>query len=106
LQGMAGSLIPVVVSHGEGRAQLAAGAPAVALRYAEPDGRTATRYPRNPNGSPDGLAGVSAANGRVLALMPHPERVHRTVQMSWFAPGYKDASPWQRLFVNARTFVG
>jgi len=104
LQGMAGSIMPVVVSHGEGRAD-GAGGDTVALRFVEPNGEIASRYPRNPNGSPEGLAGVSAASGRVLALMPHPERVHRTVQMSWYPKGSSDASPWQRMFSNARAFV-
>jgi phosphoribosylformylglycinamidine (FGAM) synthase-like amidotransferase family enzyme len=107
LRGMAGSIIPVVVSHGEGRAEFdRPGAVSAPLRYVEPDGARATRYPRNPNGSPDAVAGVSAGHGRILALMPHPERVHRVVQMSWYPTTTDDASPWQRLFENARAFVG
>ena len=114
LADMAGSRMPIVVSHGEGRAEFAAPADATqvhtALRYVLPNGEPALRYPANPNGSPEGLAGVTTADGRFTIMMPHPERTHRTVQMSW-APAdllqqSPDAAPWLRMFRNARRWVG
>jgi phosphoribosylformylglycinamidine synthase len=108
-RGMAGSRIPIAVSHGEGRARFDAAADAgqaiVALRYVEADGRVAERYPANPNGSPLGIAGLTSADGRSTLLMPHPERVHRTVQMSWHPADWGEDSPWQRMFENARAWV-
>ncbi len=109
LAGMAGSRLPLVVSHGEGRAdwggQPMPASARPALRFIESDGRPAHTYPANPNGSPDGLTGFTTDDGRVLILMPHPERVFRRVQMSW-APGGGEDSPWLRVFRNARLFVG
>lgn len=108
LAGMAGSRLPIVVSHGEGRADWGGPVPAsvrAALRYVEPGGEVATRFPANPNGSPDGLTGFASDDGRALILMPHPERVFRRVQMSWAPAGGED-SPWLRIFRNARAFVG
>jgi phosphoribosylformylglycinamidine synthase len=108
--GMAGSRLPIVVSHGEGRAQFADGAVLeranVALRYVDNRGTIATRYPANPNGSPDGLAGVTTADGRFTILMPHPERVFRTTQMSWHPREWGEHSPWLNLFHNARKSLG
>jgi phosphoribosylformylglycinamidine synthase len=109
-RGMAGTRVPIVVSHGEGRARFAPGAdPAqapVALRYVDGRGRPADRYPANPNGSPGGLAGVTTADGRFTILMPHPERGFRTVQFSWHPDGWGEDSPWMRVFRNARVAVG
>jgi phosphoribosylformylglycinamidine synthase len=108
--GMAGSRIPVVVSHGEGRAEFPAGqAPtglAVAMRYVDHHGRPAERYPLNPNGSPQGIAGVATPDGRFTIMMPHPERVFRTLQMSWHPAEWGEDSPWIRMFRNARVWVG
>jgi phosphoribosylformylglycinamidine synthase len=109
LAGMAGSKLPVVVSHGEGRAEFAAGQGGKALatmRYIDNRGATATTYPFNPNGSPDGIAGVTTADGRFTIMMPHPERVFRTVQMSWHPESWGEDSPWMRMFRNARRWVG
>jgi phosphoribosylformylglycinamidine synthase len=110
LRGMAGSRIPVVVAHGEGRVHFADGLNAqrqrACLRYVDAHGRATERFPLNPNGSPGGAAGFSAASGRVTILMPHPERVHRSVQMSWHPGSWGDASPWMRMFRNARVWVG
>jgi phosphoribosylformylglycinamidine synthase len=107
--GMAGSRIPVVVAHGEGRATFARRGDArhagVCLRFVDNDGRATETFPLNPNGSPKGITGVSAADGRVMALMPHPERVFRSVQMSWAPREWGEDSPWMRLFRNARTWV-
>ncbi|HEY2345221.1 MAG TPA: phosphoribosylformylglycinamidine synthase [Xanthomonadaceae bacterium] len=110
LAGMAGSRIPVVVAHGEGRAAFDAeadrAAAKVAVRYVDGAGRIATAYPANPNGSPDAIAGLTSLDGRATLMMPHPERVFRSVQLSWRPPGWGEDSPWMRLFRNARAFVG
>ncbi|AGA33493.1 Phosphoribosylformylglycinamidine synthase, synthetase subunit / Phosphoribosylformylglycinamidine synthase, glutamine amidotransferase subunit [Thioalkalivibrio nitratireducens DSM 14787] len=114
LAGMAGSVLPVVVSHGEGRARFAKGGDLqrlvetrqVALRYVEADGPPAERYPANPNGSPDGVTGFTSADGRVTIMMPHPERVFRTVQHSWHPANWGEDGPWLRMFRNARAWVG
>jgi len=109
LAGMEGSLIPVVVSHGEGRARFASAADAAAARvcavYAEPDGGIAEAYPANPNGCDKGVAALTSDDGRATILMPHPERVFRSVQMSWHPEQWGEDSPWMRLFRNARAFV-
>ncbi|MCX8085921.1 MAG: phosphoribosylformylglycinamidine synthase [Rhodocyclaceae bacterium] len=105
--GMAGSRLPVVVSHGEGRAVFASAArPPIALRYVDHRGAVATRYPANPNGSPEGITGVTTPDGRVTIMMPHPERVFRSVQMSWHPEGLGEDSPWMTMFRNARRWVG
>jgi phosphoribosylformylglycinamidine synthase len=104
---MAGWRLPVVVSHGEGRAEHGGTSrPLTALRYIDRHGAVAQRYPDNPNGSPDGLAGVTTDDGRFTIMMPHPERVHRTVQMSWAGAWEGEASPWMSMFNNARRWVG
>jgi phosphoribosylformylglycinamidine synthase len=107
LAGMAGSRLPVVVSHGEGRAVFAGENQAtVALRYIDNRGAVATTYPYNPNGSPAGIAGVTTLDGRATIMMPHPERTFRTVQMSWHPADLGEDSPWLRMFRNARQWVG
>jgi phosphoribosylformylglycinamidine synthase len=110
LHGMAGSRLPVAVAHGEGRAEFDSpaqrAAARVALRYVEGDGSVATRYPANPNGSPEGITGLTNDDGRVTILMPHPERVFRSVQLSWRPVEWGEASPWLRMFRNARQWVG
>ena len=108
--GMAGSRLPVVVSHGEGRAAFdSAGQQAqalIAMRYIDNAGKPSERYPCNPNGSPAGITGVTTADGRFTIMMPHPERVFRTVQMSWHPENLGEDSPWMRMFRNARRWVG
>ena len=114
LAGMAGALLPVPVAHGEGRAEFDADTHlaeltargAVALQYVEASGQPTESYPKNPNGSVRGLAGVTAADGRVLILMPHPERVFRAVQNSWVDASWGEDGPWLRLFRNARVALG
>ena len=106
--GMAGSRLPIAVAHGEGRAvfsepdQFAAlrDGGGFVLRHVDNHGLPAQRYPANPNGSPEGLAGVCNADGRVLAMMPHPERMVRTVQHSWHPPEWGEHGPWLRMFSN------
>ena len=109
LADMAGSRIPVANAHGEGRAVFgagqSAGAAAVALRYIDATGLPTQRYPENPNGSPGGICGLTTPDGRFTIVMPHPERVRRTVQMSWQPPGLGEDSPWMRMFRNARRWV-
>ncbi len=110
LSPMAGSKLPVVVSHGEGRAEFAAavaqGRVLTALRYIDNRGAVATSYPFNPNGSPDGLAGVTTPDGRFTIMMPHPERTFRSVQMSWHPQGMGDDAPWLEMFRSARRWLG
>jgi phosphoribosylformylglycinamidine synthase len=110
LRGMAGSRIPVAVAHGEGRAQFEPAAAqadvAACLRFVDGHGQPALSHPDNPNGSPAGLTGFTNADGRVTILMPHPERVFRSVQMSWRPPGWGEDSPWMRMFRNARAWLG
>jgi phosphoribosylformylglycinamidine synthase len=108
--GMAGSRMPIAVSHGEGRAQFARAEDAeralVSLRFVDHRGRPTEIYPLNPNGSPHGVTGLTTADGRFNILMPHPERVFRSVQMSWAPRGSGEDSPWMRMFRNARVWVG
>ncbi len=114
LAGMAGSRLPVAVAHGEGRAefgnasqlQALAGSGSVALRYVDNSGAVTERYPANPNGSPQGISGVSSQDGRVTIMMPHPERVFRTVSNSWAPADQGEDSGWMRMFRNARVWVG
>ena len=116
LRGMVGSALPIAIAHGEGRATWLAPASAeqakssIALRYVDPSGQPTERYPYNPNGSPDGVTGVSALNGRVLALMPHPERVTMLSANSWYprneSKSWKGRGPWARMFEEARRWVG
>ena len=108
LRGMAGSRVPVVVAHGEGRAVWTEGEKLrnACLRYVDNRGKPTEAFPLNPNGSPGGVTGFHAADGRVLALMPHPERVFRSVQMSWHPDAWSEDSPWLRIFRNARAWVG
>ena len=110
LAGMAGSRIPVVVSHGEGRAEFGAGQDAgqahIAMRFIDNQGDLASHYPANPNGSPMGITGLTSSDGRATLMMPHPERVFLNRQMSWHPKGAGEFSPWMQLFVNARKWVG
>ncbi len=108
--GMEGSRIPVAVAHGEGYADFSqqgdASQVAVAMRYVDHRGEATERYPFNPNGSPAGITSVTTADGRFTVLMPHMERVHRTATMSWHPEGWGEASPWLRVFRNARRWIG
>ena len=114
---MAGSALPVVVSHGEGRADFAhlglpenpvPGSLHIALQYTDGLGEVTQQYPLNPNGSPQGIAGITTADGRVTIMMPHPERVYRTAQMSWCPEEWKafELGGWYRLFAAARKVLG
>jgi phosphoribosylformylglycinamidine synthase len=114
LDGMAGSVLPIAVAHGEGYAEFTSAQAAeassksglVAYRYVNHDRSVATQYPFNPNGSPFGIAALTNADGRVTITMPHPERSSRYVQNSWRPREAGEHSGWTRLFRNARKFVG
>ena len=108
--GMAGSRMAVATAHGEGRAVFsgsdAQARALVALRFVDNRGAATETYPANPNGSPAGITGLTTADGRFTILMPHPERVFRSVQQSWHPEGSAEDSPWMRIFHNARAWVG
>jgi phosphoribosylformylglycinamidine synthase len=106
--GMAGSRIPVVTAHGEGRAQFDDGTSPqlICMRYIDHQGAPTEVYPYNPSGSPQGITGLTTADGRCTIFMPHPERCHRSVQYSWRPPGLGEDSPWMQMFYNARRWVG
>jgi phosphoribosylformylglycinamidine synthase len=110
--GMEGSLLPIAVAHGEGRAEFAAAdgparvASLVAMRFVTTSGAVATSYPANPNGSPAGIAALTTPDGRVTIAMPHPERVFRSLQNSWRPVGAGEYSGWMRMFRNARRWLG
>jgi phosphoribosylformylglycinamidine synthase len=112
--GMEGSVLPIAVAHGEGRAEFDPGLDAgvllqrqlVTLQYVDHRDRPTQKYPFNPNGSELGLAGLCSTDGRVTSLMPHPERVFRSVQNSWVSKQWAEDGGWMRLFRNARVFVG
>jgi phosphoribosylformylglycinamidine synthase len=113
LAGMEGSRLPVVVAHGEGRVEFPDSDPEglsaerwSCLKYVDGTGQVTRRYPDNPNGSPRGITGVCSNDGRVTLMMPHPERVFRSVQLSWRPRDWAEDSPWMRLFRNARRWVG
>ncbi|MDP2904617.1 MAG: phosphoribosylformylglycinamidine synthase [Methylovulum sp.] len=114
---MAGSKLPVVVAHGEGRAdfslnpqaafdpQIAVDAQTVSLCYVDNYGIKTTAFPANPNGSPFGITGLTTTDGRVTIMMPHPERCFRTLQNSWHPDGWSEYGAWMRLFRNARLWA-
>jgi phosphoribosylformylglycinamidine synthase len=110
--GMEGSRIPIVTAHGEGRAVFAGQAAMdgcrwlTALRFVDNRGEVTEAYPLNANGSPQGITGVTTPDGRFTIFMPHPERVFRSVLMSWHPDGWGEDSPWMRIFRNARKWVG
>lgn len=109
-RGMAGSSMPIVNSHGEGRVQWElpehAQSALIAARYVDGNGEPTERYPLNPNGSVGGVTSVTTPDGRFTIMMPHPERSHRTVQLSWHPREMGAFSPWMRMFENARVWVG
>ena len=117
LSGMGGSLLPIVVSHGEGRAAFSSAAELnllnedglIPLQYTDNRGSVTERYPFNPNGSPQGIAGVKSRDGRVVAMMPHPERTIMADVASWapkeMVAKWGQYGPWFKLFLNARKWV-
>ena len=109
-QDMAGSRLPIAVAHGEGFANFSrrgdAGRVIGAMRFVDGQGQPTEAYPFNPNGSPGGLTAVTTADGRFTAMMPHPERVFRNIQMSWTGGNPSEHSPWLRIWRNARRWLG
>lgn len=110
-KGMEGSIIPVAVAHGEGRMDFGSGsmddvAGLIGVRYVDASGAPTETYPFNPNGTQAGMTGLTTPDGRVTIMMPHPERVFRTVQNSWHPDEWLEDAPWMRLFRNARKWVG
>jgi phosphoribosylformylglycinamidine synthase len=108
-KGMSGSRIPIVTAHGEGRAVFDKGSmekAIVSMRYVDNRGQPTEVYPYNPSGTPQGITGLTTADGRFTIVMPHPERVFRNVQMSWSPDHAGEDSPWMKLFRNARAWVG
>jgi phosphoribosylformylglycinamidine synthase len=112
-KGMQGSRLPIAVAHGEGYTDFAPGAlescekgGLVAARFVDNRGRATEHYPENPNGSPRGITALTTPDGRATILMPHPERVFRSVQYSWCPPEWGEVSPVFRMFENARAWVG
>lgn len=110
LQGMAGSVMPIAVAHGEGRVDFSETGSRqdaiVAMRYVDHYGKPTEAYPFNPNGSEEGITALTTQDGRVTIMMPHPERVTRAVQHSWHPDNWGKDGPWARLFQNARRWVG
>jgi phosphoribosylformylglycinamidine synthase len=114
LAGMEGSRMPIAVAHGEGQTEYRdeqdmaalASSSQIALRYVDNYGQATERYPFNPNGSAQGVTGLTSEDGRVTIMMPHPERVYRTVQHSWHPSEWQEQAPWLRLFQNARKWLG
>ena len=114
LSGMGGSFFPIAVAHGEGRAEFTSSDALasvidqgmMSIRYVNNFGGQATKYPSNPNGSPEALAGVCSLDGRATIMMPHPERVFRTCQNSWHPDSWGQLAPSSRIFQNARKWLG
>ena len=112
LQSMEGWQVPIASAHGEGRAlfqnedqiHLLDASNQIAMQYINSQGQPTEQYPLNPNGSVNGLTGITAADGRVTIMMPHPERVFRASQFSWKPDAWKDFSPWMQMFINAKLF--
>jgi phosphoribosylformylglycinamidine synthase len=112
--GMVGSRMPIAVSHGEGHAEFASSdafakanhSGTVAMRFINNVGKVTEQYPANPNGSPAGITALTTKDGRVSIMMPHPERVFRTVANSWHPDDWQEDSPWMRMFRNARVWLG
>lgn len=114
LNGMSGSRLPIAVAHGEGRAEFTSSemktnahdSSAVAMQYVDNRGNSTEGYPFNPNGSPDGITSLTNKSGQVTIMMPHPERVVRSLTNSWHPDEWADDSPWMQMFHNARKWVG
>lgn len=113
LEGMEGSILPIAVAHGEGRAVISDDSLSslnangqIALRYVDSHGNPTQQYPLNPNGSPEAVTGVTSRDGRATIMMPHPERTFRAIQHSWKPEEWKEDGAWLRMFRNARKFIG
>jgi phosphoribosylformylglycinamidine synthase (EC 6.3.5.3) len=106
---MAGSIMPIAIAHGEGRACFNSATEStdnIVMQYVNYHGNPTQTYPHNPNGSENAVASLCNESGRVTIMMPHPERVFRAIQNSWHPDDWKERSPWMRMFENARKWVG
>jgi phosphoribosylformylglycinamidine synthase len=107
--GMAGSVLPVAVAHGEGRVVMSQDHSLIAgdqvMQYVDGEHQPTEHYPLNPNGSPEGITSVCSTDGRATIMMPHPERVFRSVSHSYAPKSWGEYSPWMRIFANARQWV-
>jgi len=111
--GMAGSRMPIAVAHGEGFAEFSSKSTVhhaldkklVTMRFIDNASTPTEVYPFNPNGSPQGITGLTSTDGRFSIMMPHPERVFRAVQHSWQPGGWQEDAPWMRMFRNARKYI-
>jgi phosphoribosylformylglycinamidine synthase len=106
LKGMSGSVMPIAIAHGEGRASFKRNSNNISMNYVDHNGDLTQNYPHNPNGSDFATAGVCNDSGQVTIMMPHPERVFRAIQNSYHPQEWKERSPWMRMFENARSWVG
>jgi phosphoribosylformylglycinamidine synthase len=114
LKRMEGSVLPIPTAHGEGKAEFALEKnyqtvklrKLIGMQYVDNYHEVTEKYPFNPNGSPSGIAGLTTNDGRATIIMPHPERVFRSVQLSWHPDDWAEDSPWMQLFYNARAWVG
>ena len=99
--------MPIAIAHGEGRAKFSSDQSKsnIAMQYVNYSGNPTKTYPHNPNGSEDGIASVCDDSGRIMIMMPHPERVFRAIQNSWHPDDWQERSPWMRMFENARIWV-
>ena len=106
-EGMAGSIVPIAVAHGEGRADFSSALNSnnITIRYVDHNGKATQTYPHNPNGSENAVASLCDDSGRITIMMPHPERVFRAIQNSWHPSSWKERSPWMRMFENARKWL-
>ena len=105
--GMEGSIMPIAIAHGEGRAKFTSkqSKTNIAMQYVDYSGKKTQTYPHNPNGSEDAIASMCDDSGRITIMMPHPERVFRAIQNSWHPGDWQERSPWMRMFENARKWV-
>ena len=105
--GMEGSIMPIAIAHGEGRAKFTSqqSKANIAMQYVDYSGKKTQTYPHNPNGSEDAIASMCDDSGRITIMMPHPERVFRAIQNSWHPDDWQERSPWMRMFENARKWV-
>jgi phosphoribosylformylglycinamidine synthase len=105
--GMEGSIMPIAIAHGEGKARFDSKTKitSIAMQYVDYSGDPSKVYPHNPNGSENSAAGICDESGRITIMMPHPERVFRTVQNSWHPNEWQERSPWLRMFENARKWI-